>query len=39
MARAAAVRPCSMALVLSTTTRNWIVKARKKKKSNLRSAM
>jgi hypothetical protein len=39
MARAAAVRPCSNALVLSTTTRNWMVKARKKKKSNFSRAI
>jgi hypothetical protein len=39
MPRAVAVRPSSTWLVFSTTTRNWTVKARKKKKSNLRRAM
>jgi hypothetical protein len=39
MTRAMAVRVSSTVLVFSTTTRNWTVKARKKKKSNLRRAM
>jgi hypothetical protein len=33
------VRAISTLEVLSTTTRNWTVKARKKKKSNLSRAM
>ena len=39
MTKAAAVRAISTLEVRSTTTRNWTVKARKKKKSNLSSAM
>lgn len=36
---AAIVRANSTSLVFTTITTNWIVKPRKKKKSNLRSAM
>jgi hypothetical protein len=39
MTRAMAVRVSSTVVVFLTTTRNWTVKARKKKKSNLSSAM
>jgi len=39
MGMAAAVRPNSEFLIFVTMTRNWTVKPRKKKKSNLSSAM
>lgn len=39
MGIAAIVKPNSLSVRLITTTRNWIVKPRKKKKSNLRRAM
>jgi hypothetical protein len=37
--RAVQVKPSSIFEVFLTTTRNWTVKARKKKKSNLSRAM